>query len=532
MRRDWLGLAFTLVLVFALAGFGCGDDDDDNDNGDDDDGAQDASDELTAIMEEIVAGQMARTAEALEKKVFVHISEVYDHAGFDKEALMEDRLEELVDSPELRFDDYELEVAVELADDRQTARVAATNAFTATIVADDEDDFDITITGSSDGVTLFALEDGDTWRVVGAEAVFNTWDGEGGAADLAATGLQATTVSVEQIGPDGTVSVQGSINLPSVEEGGELWLNVLVEWGDDRNNAEQWPWQEEIVSRVDVTEFAGTTYDLDVEMPGDGDSTGHAIPAALPLGVDAVNLGVQVIAIDAEGKLLRADVRNFSLPFAPPANAEACQPGPNSTLDGLWSGTATGNYGTYMIDEQPVFDLAVVGNDVYGVVGYVSEMYGDEFAPVLLPVTGTVAGSDVLFGFADEDFEMRFEATLEGTSLTDGVMMMSADGFYVDLEFSADKLDDRCDGVDWSDLDGAALAIDAPGLDEALILASGDEEWTLSGVGVEYEAYPARNLLVALDADSWLVLAFFNDDEGWASVSADDGPATGAFIVQ
>jgi len=530
MRNLKLCVILVTVLFF-ISTTACGDDDDNDDEaGDDDDEVQKIIDEITAVVEEMTAGQMARTAQAFQEKVFPNISEEYAYAGFDKQQLMDDILEDLEENDQLTYDAYELTVEVDLAENRQSATVATVNTLTATLAADEETNFDAAIHGVFNGEMPFVLEQDGRWRLIGGRASFNQWSGGGGEAGLA-TDLSGVTVSAQSVGPGGKLTLSGSPVLPEVEAGQSLYLFAAMGWGDDRANAVMWTSEDESVFQEEVTAQAGSTFDLDLTLPGDGQPEGASIPSRLPPGLDGIQVQVGIAVIDEQEEPVRQDIISFTVPFEPLNNGELCEPGPTSNWDGLWR-IMVSYQGTDVVLE--ILDLAVVGDEIYGAAAYAGQDEEGNWLPAVAELTGAIDSDWATFGMETDSFFMEYTARLDGLELLDGTLTIVSDQTTV-FDFTGGKIDNRCGGLESDDLESAVLDVDVAGLTGSLDVALDFPEVSLAGVGRLFTGYQFRNLLVAIDmaqTGAWLALAFADDQGGWAAAIEDVEPVEGTFTVR
>jgi len=511
-RVLWIFLLIFIISTVVLTG--CGDDDDDDDDG------ESIEQIITAIVEEMAEGQSMRTAEAYEQKVFVHVSENYDYAGFDKQMMMEDALEDLEDNPWYRFDDYELSVEVTVGDDKQTATAETVNQINSTMLAHDDQDFDMLVSATLNGVSNFVLDDDGEWRTVGGQAVFNTYVISGGDAAYAVD-VSGMSIDAEALAAGGSVTVSGSLALPELAAGQSLYASVGMYWQDERYNAEEWTSDSESYYQIDVTDDAGGTVDFTVTLPDDGNPAGMAVPAALPLGADAVDVQFYLVTIDDDtGHALRADGISFNLPLEPLSNADPCAEALLDGLDGIWTVQLVNEgLGIWLFE---ILDLRVVDGNVYGSALYAaqSETPG-EYVAAAIPLEGELVGNALTMEFVAEGITLTYEATISGTQMIDGTATFDMDPGGFATDFTGEKIDNRCVGLGLNELDGETLSLAVGGATTDWLLTTDDIESTLSRDDLGMEGYFVRNTLIALDPTTpgqWYALGFYDDEGGYAAL--------------
>jgi hypothetical protein len=503
--------------------------------GDDDDNGPGAKEQIiqtiTGIVEEMIAGAMERTPEGLEDKFFPHVSGDYYYAGLDKAGYEAKALDDLADSPDLDVEDYHLTVTVEVADDRESAVARFTNVIDATLPAAGVFAFDVTLEGEDHGVAHFALEDDGQWRVIAGEAASSNWRAGGGEQSLEIA-LDGVTPDGQEAAPGQQVRLTGSFDVPTLAAGQQVFANLTLDWKDERANAAMWPYAEDSVWSAELTDSAGGAYKLDVSLPTQGTPSGLSVPASLPLGEDAVDAAISVVVVDGD-QPLRYDSRAFSLPFQPLKSASVCEPGASIGVDGVWKITATFN-DTPIVFE--LFDLALVGGDVYGAAGYASQGQGGLLAPIIFQVQGVVDGTLLSFGYSDDAISISYDATLSGLELADGTLTIDdGSGSPLVLDFTGSKLDNRCEGLGSDTLDGVHLSLDAPESPSPSWSSNLDGlEATLVGGGMTYSGFQFRNLLIAVDeaqAGPWLGLALYDRSGGYAAFVDGATPSEGTVEV-
>jgi hypothetical protein len=517
----WLVPLFALPLLFLACGGNGG-------GGGDDDHGSSAVDQITAVVEEMTAGAMARTEAALEQKVFPHVSADYQHAGLDQSGYEDRARQDLLDNPDTVFDNYTLTVTVTMQGD-QAAAVDARNVFTGVIKANKQQhrEFDIDLSGENDGTSNFALEHDGQWRVAGGDARFGSWQMNGGDNSLK---TDVTPVGVDQhdAAPADHLHLTGTVNLPDVGAGQQIFATAALSWEDKRNNAEQWVDADSIYWNVELTDHAGSSYDFDVVLPDDGEPSGLAIPATLPPGADAI--GVQVLVYvtepgpEDELTIIRLDGSSFSLPYEPLANADPCPTSLTENDDGLWKlQTVSDVHESLNLFE--LADLRQVNGDIYGAVLYAAPNETGGHDPVALEVTGQASGGFLNFAFSNADLTVTYEATLDGAQIVDGtVTFATADG-TIAVSLTGEKLDNRCESINLDNLDGEVISMIAGANTTSFDVDQNGMNVTLSNTSGDYTGYAIRNLLLALDeADSnrWLLLGF-RDSTGGLAYAFDNG---------
>ena len=539
---------FCLLLILPILFLGaCGDDDDDDDTDDGDDDDDDDNDDddeapediIIAIVEEMVEGQMERAAQALEDKYFPHVSDNYEHAGFDKDDLLEDALKDIEDNPGMRMDSWDLNVDVDLDSEGTSATVSITNELAATMEASDDLNFDATITTTSQGKSFFVLENDGKWRVVGDEAMFNVWNIAGGQQSLL-TDLSDVSVSVTELSAGDSFQITGDVQLPDFDEDISIFVGVTLDWRDKRNNAEHWWDDGEIIFFETIDDFLGNTYTFDLVMPGDGDPTGLAIPASLPLGADSIEAQVAVMFQDNadDGGMIRFDSRNFNIPFKPLSNQEACSPGASVGGDGLWVLTLESD-DWEMLNLIEIADLRLVANDVYGSVVYAQESDIIGWETPSLDLIGELDGQNINFGFEAGDISIQYTATLAGTEMTDGQFILEftegEDVVQLDAQFTGKKIDNRCGGTTPDDMDGETLLVSIGEQILAYSFADNEGEVQMSSTFADLSGVMVRNAAVLLDDEidgRWLMLGFYDDKGGYAALMEGDTLSEGSFTIQ
>ena len=500
------------VFLFLSVSCSCGDDDDD-----DEDGAEEA---IAEVIREMTEGWMERTDIAFEAKVFPHISENYDYTGFDKTAYEQDALEGLEENPWLVVDKYDLTI-LDIDVDGDTAVSRTSNLVQATMQAHDSIEFDASYAGEFGGVMHFAYEEDGEWRMVAGEAVYTEWSIRGGEEDYAVDDLEAA-VNVQEIHPDGSVTLTGTATLPAISNEETLAAVFSMSWFDERHNAQHWWDANESRYEVELTDQAGGVYEFEVTLPGDGEPAGIAIPSSLPLGFDSLQASVVLITGD-DDRTRRVDGLSFALPFSPLENVEPCAEAPAADPDGLWSLTLVDDtYGVF--DLFMVMDLRMVGQDLYGSILFVTQ---DEYGTYMVAgqePTGSVDGDQITFGFETPEIAITYEATLEGAEMIEGVFTYDPAGPEEYLaEFTGIKLDNRCESLDLEELDGTLLNISA-GSSWTLPVEANEAAIVLSSEAATFSGYMIRNILAVIDDDqsgNWILAAFYNEQGGWAAMMED-----------
>ncbi len=498
-------------------------------SGDDDDDYDAQEQSIIAIVEEMTAGQMERTVAGLEDKVFPHVSEDYAYAGRDKTALMEDALEELAESPNLTVTGYDLTVAVEIEADGMTARAETLNEIQMLQKADDDIGFDLAMTGTIRGVSLFALED-DGWKVVSGEAQYNEYAIAGGDENLAMV-LDAIEVDAQEVGPGESVNLTGSLTLPAVAANQLLYVIVSASWGDERFNAVQWDDENETVLMQDITDEAGGAFTFNLKLPDDTEPAGLSIPNALPMGEDAVEIAVTLFVLDDTGELVRGDGRIFSLPFAPLSNADPCNDDLTVDADGLW----LLHFTDPLFAAYEILDLRQIEQDLYGASLLAYDDSGT-YLPGLFLLTGQNVDNAVTLDMENDDFDLTYEAIFSDGLFTDGEATYTSLEGTITRAFVGRKLDNRCVGLNADDLDGASLMIDTDEMSPICQVTEEDAQVWLNCGNIAFTGYVIRNVLIAIDDvnnDQTLILGFYDDEQGYAAIlsNAAGDIAEGSFTM-
>jgi hypothetical protein len=535
-------LALAVLVLFLGA---CSDDPStssgDSGDDDDDDDEQDESPEdiITAIAEEMNEGYMENTAQALEDKVFLHISEDYEHAGFGKDELMAEDLED-VEEDDVRIDSWELSVDVDLDEDETSATVSMTNNVAATMEAEDDLNFDVSMTVIMQMESWFVLENDGQWRVIGEEAIFNEMI-IGGGAQGAASDLSDVAVSVTELSAGDSFQITGDVQIPDIDDDLLVFAGISLDWGDERNNAQNWWDEAEVTIFEDVGDYLGQTYTFDLTMPDDGNPAGMEIPSSFPRGVDSVEVQIAVMVQENEngGEMIRFDGYHFDIPLKPLSNQEPCSPGASAGGDGLWVLNLESD-DLEWLNLIEIVDLRVVGDDVYGVALYAQNQEGDDWQISPLEFTGEVDGPSISFGFEAGDSYVQYTATLDGTEITDGLFILEItqgeDLYEFEAQFTGRKLDNRCGGVTPDDVDSETLLVTIG--DETIaysINSSEDAEVEMSSTFTDLSGLMVRNAAVLLDDEidgRWLMLGFYDDEGGYAALMEGDTLSEGSFTLQ
>ena len=523
-------LPFLLLILVLMTGITacCDDDDDDDDDNDDDDVSVE---DIIAIVREMTEGHMARTPEGLEEKVFPHLSEDYERAGFNKEEAMEDALEELEDNPWLHTKDYDLQVEVDIGDNGKTALATTVNVIEMSIEAHDDIEFESTIDGTISGVNYFEFEEDNQWRVVTVKPLYSTWNLHGGDQNYAVD-IESVEIDQTEIAPGDSVTVSGQLTLPDIEEGDLLYMSVNVNWQDDRYNAVDATNSSEVYYLEEKTEGAGTTYDFAVTMPDDGEPQGQAAPDVFPRGTDTLEVNVHVFSFNEDSEMLCVDARIFLLPIAPITNADPCEPGLDETADGVWALSAQNVY----FNLFEMLDLRVVGDDVYGTVLYGTVDAELDNIVAGFEITGEIDGDQITFGYEDAEngFSVEYEAMLSGTEMINGAITYDVEGEQTFLQFTGDKLDNRCEGMPSEELNGERLLADIGENSTEYLVSVNGYEVTMTGGGTTWTGFTLRNILVTadqLEAEHYMLFGFYDTEGGYAAEALADTLEAGTVTV-
>lgn len=518
---------FVCFLVMSIMSAGCSDNTVD---GSSEEGSASREKVITAIVEEMTEGIMARNAFALEEKVFPHISENYEHAGFDKNAHMQDLLEDLEENPDLHISGYEMTTEVTITNVK-SATVKTTNAVTGTIDPQEGIDFQSNITGIFNGLSYMVLEDDGKWRTIGGDARFSKWDLNGGD-EAYKMELDGVTVDIETLAPDGTVRISGSVELSEISGTESITADLSLDWKDDRYNAKNWGGESDSNYQFDLTDKTGTSYSFDVNMPGDGQPQGLKVPSALPVGIDGIDVNVTIFVSSGADDFepIRVERLTFSLPFLPLANEE-CPEKVSTDPDGLWTMNLVHEYDNNFKIFQ-IADLRLVNNDIYGSILYATKDDENKDFAAALEIAGGITGDQIAFDFTHDNFSVNYQATLDGKEMTGGEAVFNIDGSDYLFFFTGRKLDNRCEGIGIGELDGESLIVSIGETYTAYTLSADSPEVVLTAQDATFSGYLLRNALVAIDDAAqgrWLMLGFYNQKSGYAALMESGDLLEGSF---
>ncbi len=544
------GLLFVIVLALSLPLCFCSetseetlpaDGDSDKAADGDSDGAEQGDmdseptneDIVKAIVEEMTAGRMARSVEAMQEKTFVHFSDDYLRAGLDKEGQIAKELSDLADNPWMQFDNYTLTLEVDIQGTQAT--VTTQNEIKGTISAHDDLENELAFSGTLKGKGYLVLEEDGLWRATGGESLFHEYKLEGGA-DEYKPDLSGVSLNKTSIAPGELFSISGSFDMPQIEGDVIAYMDVSLSFMDERNNAEYWINEEEIILQTELNDYLGGNFSFDFAMPNEGNPQGMVIPDTLPLGEDALEVLCRVYVFDSEYSLLAMNSKVFILPLRPYKNAEICLEKESKDIDGLWL-LSVEHETIPKLNTLQIADIRQVGEEIYGLVAYANT--DDENKNVIIPVEifGSMKQNQMQFSYSSENFSFAYKATMQNDLLLDGTVDYTINGNDVQAQFGGKKVSQRCTGLGLDQMNGTSIDLNLDGTHynydlsvdyiEASLLAGGSGE-SLSG-------YAVRNVLVATDDDTsgrWLLLSFDDDEGGVAVMREGDDILEGSFTVE
>ena len=513
-QRIYLLFLIALIMLLSMALLvACSMDSADDDDDDDDSIAND-EDLIRAVLTEMIEGRALRTKEALDEKIYIHISEDYKHAGQNKQAAYEDDIKEL-ENNYTTIDEYDLTIGDILIEDSQ-AEVEIQVDTKATL---EPNTFAYPLYGvwNSRSTLYLQKEAMDAWLVTGDKLIERQGVVTGGEEE-SIVDLSDISFGTGKSSALNTVSVSGSFFIEAKVDNNVYSSSAGLNWSDEKINA---------LYRLNLNESAyifepveGESSELDITLPDDGEPAGIKIPGDFEPGVDAIRAEVQVSAIDEgeENPLVAVSKVFKDFPLSKATYEVSCDDELASNIDGTWLFDAN----MFGSSTPMIADLAQVGDLVFGAVGFWASSMGEPTA-VLQLVQGEVDGENIVFGVIPSDemghFTIEYSAKLNGTDLENGdIWFYSPEGFDMHNPFTASKLGNRCE---YLNDDNLPESIDITWEDspvETYTFDYSSQEVTVTGQTQIFSGVFWPNLMLTLSEDGYsaLLIAFNSSESGFA----------------
>ncbi|HPQ69980.1 MAG TPA: hypothetical protein PKW95_12700 [bacterium] len=527
------------ALVFGLAACECdpgkdgeawdhyGDDDDDHGGSDDDDDNEKSPiDLVSAAVDEIVEGLLARTPEALEEKVFPYVAEDFNSAGLDSEGFKNYLLADLRRVPNLVYAEYT--VSKTILEEQNSIGAEVTIDYNAVQLAGNNKEIPWGLRGNVVLSMDFysSRKDEDAYKMKSFQMSDGFAEISGGMGMDVVYGSDFI-IDTQDVWQNETITVKGTIRLPQLAEGERLEASFGLNWGDWRGNPQVWQYPEAVVFAQDWTELQGQFVLMDLMLPDDGLPENTGIPYKLPLGVTTVEYRMLFRRIAADGRVMGVSGQSMFLPIYGRVNQPYCAQSLTEDADGIW---------LLRVDDGSV-QLLDVREPVHWLYGTtLSSVTGDDGTVGSLDFTGYEIHEEVTLRSSDDDTLVYYRAVRQGDRLVGGTIEDFSSEMKDVTGFVGRKLSNRCVGLSPYDLDGAALLVDFD--DRKLVcLAQRNGEEVFINCGAEHFAgRMTRNVLLARSTtDNTLLLLAFADNL-YAEALLVDSPAgeprQGAVFVQ
>ncbi len=345
--------------------------------------------DVKAVVQEVIEGFLEQTEDAFRNKVFPHISEDYSYAGFDKQALEDDMLEEIESGETLEFGEPTIDQDVEVDGEQATDEVKVGVDVRAPWM---EEDFGFVPQGQADIGWTFELvkEDDGEWRItaIKSEATSFVMSGaQEGFEDALPVESKLSVSPSDEVAPGGSVSIQGSVDLKTDDYFYFGWF--ALEWYDFIPNLFNPSDDPDSIYYYDFSTDKGT-FDLSATLPDDGTPEGLEIPGVLNLGDDALRAELAIGALDGDD-IAAMLLHMWIIPVRPFENEdlESCDDEPLDGEDhsGIWLlRIPDGNV-------NDLLDLTIEGDSAVALLGFVDHD-NDPPSPAFLPLTGEMTDGD------------------------------------------------------------------------------------------------------------------------------------------
>lgn len=450
-----LVIAVGFLSLFAACSGGGGDDDDDT---------SDDEKAIKEVVQEIIEGFLEGTEDSLNKKVFPHISEDYNYAGFDKDALKQDALEDVLSEERPKFGEPTIGQAVAVEGKKATDNADVQVDISLPWM---EEDIGFEMAGKANLSWTFELqkESDGKWRVIAVKTRFSSMSVSGaeeGFEDSLPNISNLAISPTDSVAPKGSVSISGQASLDV--DSYFYWGWFSLNWYDFIPNLANPNTEEDSIYYYDFTATKGN-FDLSATLPDDGVPEGINIPKTLNLGDDAVQASLVIIALDKApwegGQIISGLFNMWFIPLESFKNKdlEACD---NEPLDeenhsGIWLAHMTDAPMNQLLDFSIQEDFAIAR------VGFVDH---DEFPPQirLFAVSGEMSSADE--AILSASFEqgcppgdprvIGYRLNFSGIAGSGTITVSGCGGGELALDFELQKLSNRCKYIiDYSDILGA-----------------------------------------------------------------------------
>ena len=417
-------------------------------SGGDSDKAVSDAEKIESVIDEFVEGWTEGTRDALENKVFPHISDNYSHAGLDRDGYIEDALEK-IERRRVDVVDYSIEHDIDVNGDTATDKFSL--SYQGLKKADLDTPFDASVDAEIEQIATLKKEGGE-WKIVSVETVSGESHGEGAVEGSSAPKIENLVITPsDSIAPGGEVQVSGQIVFPEKAEG-ELLASVEIglQWDYKRPNA-KYRWSGNEITFLDRPDPEGT-YEFSVTLPVDGEPQAD-IPGTFPAGTDSMAVSVIVnIAEDAgddiepvaaAGQTKVLKLENFENESVECSN----EPLDEASHEGIWRMLAQVTTDIHFFE---LLDLASLG-DSYCVL-LTLPGHGDN-EPIAVAACGELNG-DTFTGSEELEIEgcppddpKRFDVQLSfsGLAATGTAVFSGCAEPPINLALSGEKVSNRCE---------------------------------------------------------------------------------------
>ncbi|HPM77608.1 MAG TPA: hypothetical protein PK961_10990 [bacterium] len=503
-----------LAMVFSAAGCECdpGKDgdawdhyngNDDHHSGDDDDDdsyEEDPRNLISATVDEIVEGLLARTPKALDEMVFPYVDESFYMAGLDAEGFKKYLLADLRRAPNLVFVEYTASKTIE--EKRNWYNVVVTIDYDAVQFAENDHEIPWKLKGNIALIMDFYswINDNDVYQLMSLQVLSGFTQISGG---VRAEVIYESDfiIDTQEVAPSGKITVQGTIRLPQLAEGERLLASFGLNWDDWRGNAQVWQQPEAVVFAQDWTDLQGQFVVMDLALPADGLPENTIIPYQLPLGVTAVEYRMLFKRIAADGRVAGVSGQSMILPIHGVINEPYCAQSLAEDADGIW---------LLWVDDCSFQLLDVRERDSWLYGALLFSIPGDDGTIGSLDLTGYEIHDEVTLRSNEDDTQVYYQAVRQGDRLVGGTIEeLFSDGSW----FVGRKLSNRCVGLSPYDLSGAALRVDFDDRSLVCLAQRNGEEVSINCGTEHFSGRMARNVLLARNTtDNTMLLLAFADN--------------------
>ena len=451
------------LLLFAISLWGC------QGGGGGGGGGKNPSDDedaIKAVVKEVIEGMIGDTEESYKDKVFPHISNDYNYAGFDKEGFENDMLEGLEeDQPE--FSNYTIKQDVSIDGKKATDVAELSTDISAPSM---EEQIGFAVSGQADLKFEFNLqkEKDGKWRVLTIKSrpssFFMSGAKEGDEDALPEISNPAISPANEAA-PEGSVTLTGNASLNTDKYSyfglfGLDWYDFIPNLSSPTNDEDS----------MYFFDFSGTkgSFALNATLPDDGMPEGLKIPKTLSLGDDSIFADLAIIALDKPmnegGVPVAGEFHFWTIPLKPFENKDlkTCENEPLNEQNhaGAWLMQIP------VANTNLLLDLTFEDTSAIGWIGYIDHSQATPQRILFMAIGDLVDEDKAVIGFTSDegcppDDPRVIEYTLNFTGTTgNGTLSVSGCGEAPsEADLLLEKLSNRCEyltnpedivGDDWT----------------------------------------------------------------------------------